>query len=250
MKKHKLGLKFALLLVGAMVVGGVMGVLLVIGDKSIGFVLLEGQKLLQHAAFWLMLAVGAVCVSLAAVWYRKGQKIAVVALAGDGEDEAAFNAADQYYAHGLGALNVLTVLSFVLFGVSASAMGSMDDPLTTLWGVPVFCVLIIFGMVGQGRFIKATKQLYPEKRGSVLDMKFQEKWYESCDEAERRQIGDAALVAMKATGKAVLLLFVVLILLSMVMDIGVLPILTMGTIWLVQTVSYHNAATKGQKKKK
>ena len=74
--------------------------------------------------------------------------------------------------------------------------------------------------------------------------------YESYSEDEKRQIGDAAQVAVKTTNKAVLLLFIVLILLSMVMDVGVLPILTLGTIYLVQVISYHRAAIKWEEKQK
>jgi len=250
MKKHKLGLKFALLLVGALLVGGAVGLLIGAGYDSIGPVLQLAQLWLQQAALWLMLGAGIVCGALAAMWYRKGKRAAAIALAGDGEDETTFDAADRYYAHGMGALNVLTVLSFVLFGVSVSAFGTAQNVGAVLWPVLPFFVLVFGTMAVQSRFVKATKQLYPEKQGSLLDTKFQEKWYDSCDEAERRQIGDAALVAMKTTSRAVVWLFVVLILLGVLTDVGVLPILTLGTVWLVQTVSYHNAATKGQKKQK
>lgn len=250
MKKHKLGLRFALLLVGSLLAGGVLGLLIGFGYESIGPVLLLMQLWLQRAALWLMLAAGAVCGAVAVVWYQKGKRAATIALAGDGEDEAVFDAADQYYANGMGALNVLTVLSFVLFGVSVSAFGTAQNVGAVLLPVLPFFVLVFGTMAAQSKFVKATKQLYPEKQGSLLDTKFQEKWYDSCDEAERRQIGDAALFAMKTTGRAIVWLFVVLILLGVLTDVGVLPILTLGTVWLVQAVSYHNAATKGQKKKK
>lgn len=250
MKKHKLGLKFALLMLVALLGGGAVGVMIGAGYESIGPVLQQMQVWFQQAALWLMLAAGGVCGALAAMWYQKGKRAAAIALAGDGEDEAAFDTADQYYANGMGALNVLTVLTFVLFGVSVSAFGTAKEIGAVLLPVGPFFVLVFGTMAAQSRFVNATKQLYPEKQGSLLDTKFQEKWYDSCDEAERRQIGDAALFAMKTTSRAIVWLFVVLILLGVLTDVGVLPILTLGTVWLVQAVSYHNAATKGQKKKK
>ena len=68
MKKHKLGLRFALLLVGSLLVGGVLGLLIGFGYESIGPVLLLMQLWLQRAALWLMLAAGAVCGAVAVVW--------------------------------------------------------------------------------------------------------------------------------------------------------------------------------------
>ena len=97
MKKHRLGLKFALLLVGSLLVGGLLGLLIGFGYESIRPVLLVAQVWLQRAALWLMLAAGGVCGALAAMWYQKGKRAAVIALAGDGEDEAAFDADVNFF---------------------------------------------------------------------------------------------------------------------------------------------------------
>lgn len=44
---------------------------------------------------------------------------------------------------------------------------------------------IAAGSIIQQKTVNLSKEINPEKRGSVYDMKFQDKWLENCDEAER-----------------------------------------------------------------
>ena len=83
----------------------------------------------------------------------------------------------------------------------------------------------------------------------MLDGKFQKQWYDSCDEAERRQVGEASYRSMQAMGRAILALFVVLTLLGLVLDLGVTPFLVLGALWMVQTASYHRAVQQTDSKK-
>ena len=41
----------------------------------------------------------------------------------------------------------------------------------------------------------------PEKKGNVFDVKFQKDWYESCDELEKLQIGNACYKTFKCINK-------------------------------------------------
>ncbi len=84
----------------------------------------------------------------------------------------------------------------------------------------------------------------PEKRGSVYDMKFQKKWMDSCDEAERRQIGQACYAAYRVTGNLCIGLWLALMILGFVYDIGILPLFSVMLIWGVMQVSYVLASMK------
>lgn len=44
---------------------------------------------------------------------------------------------------------------------------------------------IVAGSLIQQKVVNLSKEINPEKSGSVYDMKFQDKWLETCDEAER-----------------------------------------------------------------
>lgn len=163
-----------------------------------------------------------------------------------GEDEEAFEKADRRYSYSMLLTGAAMVVVMVLFAVGCSdfsAAGGRGALLLVL-GLMAGCVLTT---VLQARLVAGTKQLYPEKRGSVLDNRFQQDWYASCDEAEQQQIGRAAYASMQATGKAAMALWLLLVLLSILVPIGVLPALTVGALWLVQMLSYQWAGMKLEK---
>lgn len=78
----------------------------------------------------------------------------------------------------------------------------------------------------------------PEKRGSVYDTKFQKKWLESCDESERRQIGEASCRAYMVTTRVCIGLWLVLVMLSMVFEMSLLPVFVLTVIWGTMQVTY------------
>ena len=89
-----------------------------------------------------------------------------------------------------------------------------------------------------------TKKMNPEKRGSVYDMKFQERWWESCDEAERRQIGQASYKAYVTVSRFCPYCWGVLLLGNMVFHYGILPGAVVLVIWAVLSVSYTREAIR------
>ena len=89
-----------------------------------------------------------------------------------------------------------------------------------------------------------SKEINPEKRGSVYDMKFQERWLESCDEAERRQIGQASYKAYTTLNKFCPYCWGVLFLGNMIFHYGILPSTVVLLVWAVLTVSYTREAIR------
>lgn len=83
----------------------------------------------------------------------------------------------------------------------------------------------------QQKLVDLTKRLNPEKKGSVYDTKFQKKWYESCDEAERAIIGQCAFKAYQAMVRVCLGLWVVFALGGMFFNWGFLPALAVCIVW-------------------
>ena len=85
---------------------------------------------------------------------------------------------------------VQMALNFFFFAVGNRyiPIGNM----ALLVNVAVFLVVMAVITVLQQKVVDQTRRLNPEKQGSVYDRKFKEKWLASCDEAEQRQIGQAA----------------------------------------------------------
>lgn len=86
--------------------------------------------------------------------------------------------------------------------------------------------------------VDLTRRMNPEKKGSVYDTRFRKKWLESCDESERRQIGEASYQAYTVTNRVCLWLWMVLVILSLVFDIGLLPVLTVMIPWGTLQAAY------------
>lgn len=104
--------------------------------------------------------------------------------------------------------------------------------------VGVFLLSMGLVVFAQQKTVDLTRRMNPEKKGSVYDMKFHKKWLESCDEAERQQIGQAAFCAFRITSKVCMWIWVILIVLNMLFDIGMMPAFVVLLVQGIMQVSY------------
>lgn len=110
--------------------------------------------------------------------------------------------------------------------------------------VPLLIVEIAWTAVIQAKAVNAVKLLYPEKRGSVWDTRFQKDWYGSCDEAEQQRIGQCSyqtFITMNKVYPAIMVLLTVMALFNLVTPIAGLLV---GLLWLVQQTTYLTMAHK------
>lgn len=164
------------------------------------------------------------------------------------------SAAKKYAAWGGGdedetSESIETTLSWVLllsavqlnlnfFFLAALVVYCLDGEIRVLAHLAVFllsCGLVIFA---QQKVVDLERRMNPEKRGSVYDMKFQKKWLESCDESERRQIGEACYRTYIVTTRVCIGLWLALVLLSMILEMSLLPVLVLVLIWGTMQVTY------------
>ena len=231
--------KFFGIILSAMLVGGLVGFF----SSYYGGMMTTDQMVEQIYgviravtpwAMWI-LTLGFVAGEL--VLYQKAKK----QFAGwDGEDEDLMDEVDRKL-NWLLLLTTLQLLTAFLLHALSQLVGTDRSFLVTILG---FIAAIACCIVMQQKAVDLTKAMNPEKKGSVYDMKFQEKWLESCDENERRQIGQAAYQSFKATTGACIVLWVVLLLLGNVLDVGILPVLSVMVIWAVSHISFHIEAMK------
>ena len=186
------------------------------------------DRLMEVITPWAIPVCSAVLLVPGFVLYRAAKKGYA---AWDQESDDAYQRMEDQlsYALLLSSLVVLTNLFFLAAGFLYA------DILTN-----ALCFLVSMGlmMVLQQKVVDQTRRMNPEKKGSVYDVNFQKKWLESCDELERAQIGQASFRAFKAANGACAALWLVLVLLSLVADIGLLPILVAVLVWGVLQVSY------------
>ena len=106
---------------------------------------------------------------------------------------------------------------------------------------------MIEAVVFQQKCVDTTKKMNPEKTASVYDAKFQKKWMDSCDEAEKIMIGKCAFKAYAATNMVCTILSIVLAICALVFGIGFLPSLAVCLIWIVNQSVYCREALKYSK---
>ena len=132
---------------------------------------------------------------------------------------------------------------FFFFNAGTAKLPQSSDG-NTITLLVIFLVVIALATLLQQKTVDLTKKMNPEKRGSVYDMKFQERWWESCDEAERRQIGQASYKAYVTVSRFCPYCWGVLLLGNMVFHYGILPSAVVLVIWAVLSVSYTREAIR------
>ena len=225
--------KYLLILFVAAIFGGVLG--FAAGwlghdnlSEVIAAVVADG---LIAAAPWALLGTSVVSMVLI-LWLYRGAKVLYTGW--DGEDDDVMDRADQKLNWALLLTAAQLVLDMFFFAVAQSAHN-----MTALWSVLFFLVSIFLLVFAQQKIVDLTRKMNPEKKGSVYDTKFKKKWFESCDEAEQKQIGQAAYKAFNVVSTACPILWGILLLLSYAFNFSLLmPTFIVCFIWLLQQVSY------------
>ena len=123
----------------------------------------------------------------------------------------------------------------------------MEKTIVFLIGIVSFFAIMIEAILFQQKCVDTTKQMNPEKKASVYDMRFQKKWIDDCDEAEKIMIGKCAFKAYAATNTVCSILSIVLAVCALVFGIGFLPSLVVCLIWIVNQSVYCKEALKYSK---
>ena len=233
--------KFLGILVIASLVGGVLG-----GLSGAAGYFLKGEelgaaitRLLSTASPWAMALCATVLLGSGFYQYRRAR---TAFRSWDSENEDVIQRAEERLSLTLLLDSLTVIVSFFFFSAGAVKLPQEVDSAMIL--LAIFLVVIALSILLQQKTVDLTKEINPEKRGSVYDMKFQERWLESCDEAERRQIGQASYKAYTTLNKFCPYCWIVLFLGNMVFHYGFLPSSVVLLVWAVMTVSYTREAIR------
>lgn len=242
--------KFILIMVISIIVGGAMGFI----SAKYGINALRGSMKNAVELFGMYIApilmsVIAIIVPLVSVThYTKAKKLLS---AWDGEDEEICDAAEKRLSIIMWITGAALIISYFLIAASYSCgVAAFDCKVSIAMlfiSIAAFFGILIEAVVIQQKCVDAAKTINPEKTASVYDTKFQKKWIDSCDEAEKILIGKCAFKAYSATNTACSILAAVLAICALVFGIGFLPSLVVCLIWLVNQCVYCKEALKYSK---
>ncbi len=242
--------KFILIMVVSLLVGGSIGYcaakyglnMLADGLES------AGAFFGTYIAPWLMLVAAIIMPVVCIPIYRSARKLLS---SWDGENEEISDAADKKLSLVIWVSSAALILSYFLIAASYSggfeAFKNESHIALFLIGITAFFAVMIEAVVIQQKCVDAAKKTNPEKTASVYDTKFQRKWLDSCDEAEKIMIGKCAFQSYAATNAACTVLSVVLALCALIFGIGFLPSLAVCLIWIVNLSVYCKEALKYSK---
>ena len=169
-------------------------------DQLVGMLKEAGAFFGARIAPWLMLALAVIVPVVCIPIYRRAKKLVA---AWDGEDEDVSDAVDRKLSAVIWLTSAAFILSYFLIAASYSGgfatFDSKDSTIIFFIGVAAFFGIMAEATVIQQKCVDTAKQTNPEKKASVYDMRFQKKWLEDCDEAEKLMIGKCALKAYAAT---------------------------------------------------
>lgn len=242
--------KFMLIMVISLLVGGSIGFCaakygmntLAGGMKS------AGAFFGTYIAHWLMLAAAVIVPVVCVPIYQSAKKLLS---SWDGENEEISDLVDKKLSIIIWITSATLILSYFLIAASYSrGFGTFENEnsmVSFFVGIVGFFAIMIEAVIIQQKCVDAAKKTNPEKTASVYDTKFQKKWMDSCDEAEKIMIGKCAFKAYAATNTVCSVLSSVLAICALIFGIGFLPSLAVCLIWIVNQSVYCKEALRYSK---
>lgn len=239
--------KFILFMIICLVIGGVVGYLAARFSLNTlsGTLRSAGSFFGTYIAPGLLIAVAVIMPVIVAPFYQKAKKLLK---SWNGENEEISDAIESKVSFILWLSNAALIISDFLIAACYSGgldtfEGSFETTLTFI-GVVAFIGIICETIILQQKSVDLIKKMNPEKTASVYDMKFQQKWMDSCDEAEKLLIGKCAFKAYRSTNMTCGTLAIILACSALIFDIGFLPSFCVCLIWIINQTSYSREAAR------
>ena len=253
--------KFIPMIIVCAVIGGITGgISSFIGYSDFSGSIAEAALLIVNMVSpWAVIILGVLSFIVCWVIYRKARAMYEGALTSakvtgepgeskePGEpDEQIIEAVEEKLSQGMFILSVIMIVQMLFFGIMMADLENIADYSFALAmaATGVFVAGNLAQLKQQQLMVDLEKEMNPSKKGSVYNVKFRDKWEESCDELEKVIIYKSAYKAYKTTALTCIVLWVVTATLSIAFKTGPLPSIAVTVIWLVQTVSYCREAMK------
>lgn len=226
--------KLLLLLVCSIAVGFLVGLgMAFLDDGNLRPMLLAaGESFSIHVAPWMLCACPVILL-LVNVFVRLVSR--AVRTIQDNDDEVVTDRVECGMSICLWLSNMMIILAMFLLAASYTGFMASDSlsKVMLFAAIGAFLLTLILSVLLQQKLIDLTKRANPEKRGSVYDLRFQKKWFNSCDEAERAIIGRCAYKAYSAVNTTCLVLWVIFTAGGLFLNSGFLPVLAVCVVWAV-----------------
>ena len=171
----------------------------------------------------------------------------------DGEDEDLIDEVEEKLSYPLTLASIMMVVNFLFFGITLCSKPAGDEynqkaALAVILGIVVILLSTVWEMIIQGKVIGLLKEINPEKRGNILDMRFEKKWLDSSDEAQKIAAYRASYDAFRVSKYVFIAAWLLVVLTEEILQTGIFPVVLVSVMWLIQTVVYAVSAFKYERK--
>ena len=226
--------KFMFTLLAAGFLGGMLSVLWGFAqDRGVGENFLPWlESAIQLALPWFIPVILALVIPVHMITMGK---VKTMKAAWNGEDEEIPETIDRKIDSLLILQNVALGLVYLSFSAGTVYRKELIVDFVVLAEMiaGIFCVFCM-----QKQTIEFVRSMNPEKKGSVYDMKFSKVWSESCDEAEKMRMGQAAYGVFETMTRVCIAVWAVLIFLQMFVGVGLLPSVVVIGLFAVSQICY------------
>lgn len=214
-----------------------------LSDSHLGLDSEEAKWVLRQIGVFGSFAVTTVLLLIIIVIYRQTR---AMYRAWDGENEETYNRIEERlsYALTLSSIGIIFGYFFFSFGIYVTELWKLSKE-SFKFGVWEFWIVLsgmiysVAGMsIAQQRIVNFDKELNPEKKGSVFDVNFSDKWMESSDEAERFITYKAAYQAFRMMRNAFPVAWIISLLGMIAFETGLFPSIVVLVLWTLMVCSY------------
>lgn len=236
-EKKKNTFKFFIIIFLSALIGGVIGFGTAFASEglmSLGAAISHG---LLVSSPWVLLFFCCAFPLISRFLLRKGSRL--IKNLSPEDDESTYDRAERVLGLSLGVSSVSPIFIMTWYGLLVVAMHheqASDGTFFTLTAAMLISVILISFL--QRKAVEQTKLLNPEKRGDALEVHFQKKWLSSMDEQEKQAAYHAGFKAFRSLQITAVILHLFLITATVFVDMGILPFLLVGILWLVPNLVY------------
>ncbi|MBQ7714913.1 MAG: DUF3169 family protein, partial [Clostridia bacterium] len=246
--------RIILIFCAIMIIGGVAGFLFGLYSKHINYdgiagIIKSNMAVIAYALLVVFVLMTVILIFLTLLKHGEAKRTALLAK----EDEDLYETAESKTNSCILISSVASVTAFVLSSFSLWIIVFSDVDLSIkkvllFSSLPLFLINLFWSLYIQRASVDLIKKINPEKRGNILDIKFDKTWEESCDEGELRSMYEAGYRAYMFTTKLCYVMFLIACISMVVLHTGIFPIICIETIHLSLILSNYHAAKKHKRR--
>ena len=233
-------LPFLLIILASTLAGGVLGFFSShIKDhvKDLGPI---GDTRILKSSAWGLLLVTVVSIALSLYYYRKARSLQKEFDMDEDEDalESVFIKINKYLDLCISISSNAMLLGFLFFGLQLNGLDFNDQLFTTALSLAAFIALAVSTILFQQKTVDLYRTIAPEKKGSVYDFSFSEKWEDSCDEAETLTLYRCGYKTFKAMNRIYIIAILVCLFGNFLFRWDIIAFIAVCILCLVQNIHY------------